>query len=151
MSERLPSERVAAGGSHSSENFLVSEEVTPCFGGSGPWVGGQGFVAVQSQGFRQDPCEKAHVCSTQLQRGRSKPRAQIIRRLTLESGRWDGARTAAGENAGASRAARFALTCPARVSLPSWVVRVARLLPCWLGAPQTRVLRQSWAKGEALS
>ena len=52
MSERLPSERVAAGGSHSSENFLVSEEVMPCFGGNGPWVGGQGFVAVQSQGFR---------------------------------------------------------------------------------------------------
>ena len=102
---------------------------------------------VRSQGFRQDPCEKAHVCSTELQRGRSKPRAQIIRRLTLESGRWDGARTAVGENAGASRAARFALTCPARVSLPSWVVRVARLLPCWLSAPQTCVLRQSWAKG----
>lgn len=52
MSVRFPSERVAAGGSHSSESFLVSEEVTPCFGGSGPWVGGKGFVAVQSQGFR---------------------------------------------------------------------------------------------------
>lgn len=50
MSERFPSERVAAGGSHSSETFLISEEVTACFGKSGPWMGGQEFVAIQSQG-----------------------------------------------------------------------------------------------------
>ena len=50
VSERFPSERVAAGGSHSSENFLISEEVTACFGGSVPWMDKQGFVAIRSQG-----------------------------------------------------------------------------------------------------
>ena len=104
---------------------------------------------VRSQGFRQDTWEKAYLCSTQLQLGRSKPRTQISWRLTHQSGRWEGARTAAGENRRASRAPSLTPTCPVRVSLPSRVVRVATLLPCRLSTPKARILRQSWAKGES--
>ena len=98
---------------------------------------------IRSQGSRQDTREKAHVRSTQLQPGPLQAQNSDHRKAHSGVGRWEGART--------RELLRLLpllhVSCP--VSLPSRVVRVATLLPCRLGAPKARVLRQSWAKGES--